>query len=136
MSEHKAIYDVTGLDCSIEEFKMRPCVRHRYSPEFVLPTPDEIKFVRTALLGWPQTKLGAFLGYPIDLKGCPTVRRWERPVDANNHRAIEYNAWRRILLAAGVIEGGGSTDRRPLSRVYWVNDHGDIRLSERHFGSC
>ena len=55
MSEHKAIYDVTGLDCSIEEFKMRPCVRHRYSPEFVLPTPDEIKFVRTALLGWPQT---------------------------------------------------------------------------------
>jgi len=73
MSEHKAIYDVTGLDCSIEEFKMRPCVRHRYSPEFVQPTPDEIKFVRTALLGWPQTKLGA---------------------------------WRRILLAAGVIEGG------------------------------
>lgn len=105
MSENTALYDATGLQCSLDEFKKRPCVLHRYLPDFVPPTPDEIRFVRTALLGWPQTRLGAFLGYPIDMKGCPTVRRWERPVEASNHRAIEYNAWRRMLLQAGIIDG-------------------------------
>lgn len=105
MSETKVIYTAGNtVDITFEDFKGLPCVQHRLSPDFVAPTPDEIRFVRINLLGWPQTKLGAFLGYPIDKKGCATVRRWERPIGASNHRNIEYNAWRRMLIAAGVID--------------------------------
>jgi hypothetical protein len=105
MSENKIIYTAGNtIDVTFEDFKERPCVQHRLSPGFVAPTPDEIRFVRINLLGWPQTKLGAFLGYPIDKKGCATVRRWERPIEASNHRKIEYNAWRRMLVAARVID--------------------------------
>ncbi len=103
MSENKVVYDATDLQITVEEFKSMPCVRHRLEPEYVPPTPDEVRFVRQTLLGWPQTKLGAFLGYPIDSKGCSTVRRWERPVGTSNHRTIEYCAWRRMLIAASVI---------------------------------
>ncbi|MGL5297780.1 MAG: hypothetical protein ACRC9W_04415 [Plesiomonas sp.] len=105
MSENSVMYTAgCSIDITLEDFKVRSCVLHRLLPGFVAPTPDEIRFVRIKLLGWPQTKLGAFLGYPIDKKGCATVRRWERPVDASNHRKIEYNAWRRMLLLAGVID--------------------------------
>ena len=100
MSEHKAIYDVTGLDCSIEEFKMRPCVRHRYSPEFVQPTPDEIKFVRTALLGWPQTKLGAFWA-------IPSIQKVARQSGAGSALLMQT-----IIALLNTTPGGASCWRR------------------------
>jgi len=59
MSEQKAIYDVTGLNCSIEEFKTRPCVHHRYSSEFVLPTPDAgSALLRQTIIGLSNTTHG------------------------------------------------------------------------------
>ncbi len=87
---------------TIEAFRNRPCTLVKTDPEYIPPTPEEVRSLRN-LLGFPQARLGHFLGKSINLKGCKAVRRWETNVENKEYNPIDYYAWQMMLLAAGVI---------------------------------
>ena len=87
---------------TVEAFRNRPCSLPKTHPDYLLPTSEEVKSLRN-LLGFPQARLGDFLGKSYNLKGCKAARRWETTIESKEHNPIDYCAWQLMLLAAGVI---------------------------------
>lgn len=88
---------------TLEAFRNRPCVRVKDDPEFIPPTPQEIKILRN-LMGLSQRGMARFLGVKSTKdKGSPTIRKWETKEGSSEHRPMNYSAWRLMLIGAGVI---------------------------------
>ncbi len=87
---------------TVEAFRNRPCSLPKTHCNYLPPSPEEVKSLRN-LLGFPQARLGDFLGKSYNLKGCKAVRRWETSSESKEHNPIDYCAWQLMLLAAGVI---------------------------------
>ena len=85
----------------IEEFKKRPCVLSKFHPDYVPPTNEEVREVRS-ILGFSQARLGYFAGMIFNKKGCKAVIRWEANSHKKNSNTIDYAVWRLMLLAAGI----------------------------------
>lgn len=99
----KQVQYITGTAITVEAFKNRLCVLPKENENFALPSPDEVKSARH-LLGLSQTGLAKFVGVSwSQLKGSPTVRKWETQVGKTEHRPMNYTAWRMMLIALGVV---------------------------------
>ncbi|WP_345855785.1 hypothetical protein [Shewanella algae] len=66
------------------------------------PTPGDVRLVR-GLLKMSHAHLACFLGKKFSEKGSSAVRKWELPIEHKDHREIDYNSWRRMLEAAGIV---------------------------------
>jgi hypothetical protein len=60
MTETHSSYN-TPVPITVEEFRERPCSLSNTHPDYIPPTPEEVKALRK-LLGFPQARLGEFLG--------------------------------------------------------------------------
>jgi hypothetical protein len=87
---------------TVEAFRNRACCKHMFFG-YVPPSPEEVESLRK-ILGYSQAQLGCLLGKKFNRKGCSIVRKWEYPVGHKEYREINYNCWRQMLLAAGVID--------------------------------
>ena len=74
MSENKANYQGQGLAITIAAFKNRPCGLGIENPDFVLPTPEEVKSLRK-ILGLTQIELAQISGVSWNSKDSSTVRK-------------------------------------------------------------
>ncbi|GLT20437.1 hypothetical protein GCM10007938_42220 [Vibrio zhanjiangensis] len=101
MSEDKTLYGKFDHSMTLDDLIESKCVLPLSNPDYVPPTPEQIKLLRT-YLGLSQAKLGYFLGKTVTPKGCSIVRKWETANDKKEHREIDANAWRRMLYAAGL----------------------------------
>ena len=101
MSETSPVYG-SATAVTVEAFRNRPCSLPKTHPNYLPPTPEEIKSLRN-LLGFPQARLGDLLGKSYNLKGCKAVRRWETHTESKEHNPIDYCAWQLMLLSAGII---------------------------------
>ncbi|MEZ9042912.1 MULTISPECIES: helix-turn-helix domain-containing protein [unclassified Vibrio] len=101
MSEDKTLYGKFEQSMTLVDLIESKCALPLSSPDYVSPTPEQIKWLRT-YLGLSQAKLGYFLGKTVTPKGCSIVRKWETASDKKEHREIDANAWRRMLYAAGL----------------------------------
>lgn len=100
--ENRIIYS-TSEPLTILAFQNRPCSLKRTDPNFVQPSPADVKNLRK-LLGLSQVALAKFLGVTYNpTKGSTTVRKWETQEDKKEHRPINYAAWRLLLVAANVV---------------------------------
>ncbi len=99
MSEEKVLYSNIEQKVTLEQLVNSQCFLPLSDPDYVPPTPEQIKWLRT-YLGLSQAKLGYFLGKPVTPKGCSIVRKWETAIDKKEYREIDANAWRRMLYAA------------------------------------
>lgn len=86
---------------NIDEFKKLDCCLPLHHENFRKPSPDEIKFLRS-VLNLSQNQVGRYLGKNVTPKGCSAVRKWESNLNSSNYRAIEINAWRRLLYLIDV----------------------------------
>ena len=101
MSEVKASYDGQGVPLTIEAFKNRPCGLGIEHPDFVRPTPQEVKGLRN-LLGFSQVDVAKLTGVKWNDKGASSVRKWET-VEGKEMRSILPSSWQLMLLKAGLI---------------------------------
>lgn len=86
---------------NIDEFKKLDCCLPLHNENFRKPSPNEVKILRS-FLGLSQNQVGRYLGKNVTPKGCSAVRKWESGTNSSNYRAIELNAWRRLLYLIGV----------------------------------
>ena len=103
MSENKTIYSNAQTNLTIDDVIQSNSALPLSDENFETPTPEQIKFLRL-YLGLSQAKLGRFLGKTVSKKGCSAVRKWETRMGSPEHRAIDSNAWRRMLEAAGLCD--------------------------------
>jgi DNA-binding transcriptional regulator YiaG len=101
MSEIKAIYDGQSVPLTVEAFKNRPCGLGVEHPDFVLPTPQEIKSLRI-LMGFSQVDLAKLVGVSWNSKGASSVRKWET-IEGKEKRSISPSAWQLMLLKVGLV---------------------------------
>ena len=101
MSEVKASYDGQGVPLTVEAFKNRPCGLGIEHPDFIQPTPQEVKALRK-LLGFSQVDLAKLTGVTWTTKGASSVRKWET-VEGKEKRSISPSSWQLMLLKAGLI---------------------------------
>ncbi|MUJ27947.1 hypothetical protein GNP73_08155 [Aliivibrio fischeri] len=101
MSEITARY-MSALPVTVEAFRNRPCSLPITDPNYVPPTPEEVRALRQ-LLGFTQSRVGALVGRSYNKKGCKSVRRWENNIESKEYQPINYSAWQLMLLAAEVI---------------------------------
>ncbi|HGF7521727.1 TPA: hypothetical protein AB5A43_003171 [Vibrio cholerae] len=101
MSEDYKIYLVGSAPTTKEAFKNRPCTLPLSHPDFVIPTPQEVKALRM-ILGFSQAELGRFAGKKVTSKGCSQVRKWETSQQSDEHRVIDLGIWRMMLYSAGI----------------------------------
>jgi DNA-binding transcriptional regulator YiaG len=101
MSENKATYDGQGAPLSIEAFKNRSCGLGIEHPDFMRPTPEEVKALRLSM-GFSQMELAKLTGVSWGKKGASSVRKWET-VEGKEMRSISLSSWQLMLLKAGVI---------------------------------
>lgn len=101
MSENKACYYGQGVALTIEAFKNRACGLGIEHPDFIQPTPEEVKSLRI-LLGFSQVDLAKLTGVSWNQKGASSVRKWET-IEGNEKRSISPSAWQLMLIKAGLI---------------------------------
>ena len=101
MSQESPLYNAL-TPVTVEAFKNRRCSLPKTDPNYLAPTPEEVKSLRS-LLGFPQARLGDLVGKTYSKKGCKAVRRWETATENKESVPIDYCAWQLMLLAAGVI---------------------------------
>lgn len=89
------------LIMTIDEFKKLACCLPLHHGDFRKPSPDEIRFLRN-YLKLSQNQVGRYLGKSVTAKGCSAVRKWESSLESTNYRAMEINAWRRLLYLIDV----------------------------------
>ncbi len=91
---------------TLDEFKKLDCCLPLHHKNFRKPSPDEIRLLRS-LLNLSQNEVGLYLGKNVTPKGCSAVRKWESKTDSSNYRAIELNAWRRLLYLVDIGDPKG-----------------------------
>lgn len=101
MSEVKAKYNGQGLPLTIGAFKNRGCGLGIEHPDFIHPTPEEVKSLRK-LIGLSQVELAKLTGVSWNHKGSSSVRKWET-VEGKEKRNISPSAWQLMLIKAGLI---------------------------------
>jgi hypothetical protein len=101
MSENIAIYDGQQVPKTIAAFKNRNCGLGIEHPDFELPTPQEIKALRT-LMGFSQVGVAKITGCKWTEKGSSAVRKWET-TEGNEKRSITASSWQLILIKAGLV---------------------------------
>lgn len=103
MSEKSPIYKSDSTP-SLEAFKNKPSARRFDDPEYIAPTPEEVKALRLAA-GWNNRNIADIAGYPYNpKKGNNTLRRWQFPTAHKEYTAIPYAVWRLLLIEVGVVE--------------------------------
>lgn len=100
MSETTQIYS-SSVAVTLEAFQNRPCSLPASHPDYIPPTPQEIKSLRH-LIGYSQADLGILGDKSVKAKGCSAVKKWESAVGTKEHRPMDYNLWRRMLYVAGI----------------------------------
>jgi DNA repair protein RadC len=110
MSDIKASYGGQGVPLSVGAFKNRPCGLGIEHPDFVLPTPQEIKSLRL-LMGFSQVDLAKLVGVSWNSKGASSVRKWET-IEGKEKRSVSPSAWQLMLLKVGLVS------MEPLSVFY------------------
>ncbi len=103
MSEIKTIYSCESSETEFNELLKSFCMLPLCDEKFTLPTPKEIKVLRT-YLGLSQAQLGRFLGRKVTKKGCSIVRKWETDSGSAENRKIDRSSWRLMLNAAGLCD--------------------------------
>jgi len=102
MTEIDDKYEGQGLPKNIDAYKNRACGKGIEHPDFVLPTPAEIKRLRN-LLGFSQVDLAKFVGVSWNVKkGSSSVRKWET-LEGKEMRKISLSAWKLMLIKAGLV---------------------------------
>ncbi|GHG07189.1 helix-turn-helix domain-containing protein [Thalassotalea marina] len=101
MSETSPIYSGQGVPETFAAFKNRPCALGVEHPNFILPTPIEIKALRK-LMGFSQVDVAKLTGCKWNVKGSSAVRKWET-VEGKEHRSISPSAWQLMLLKSGLV---------------------------------
>jgi hypothetical protein len=101
MSERKVRY-ISAIPVTVEAFRNRPCSLPITNPNYVPPTPEEVRALR-AILGFSQSRVGALIGRTYNKKGCASVRHWEANIESKDYQPMSYSAWKLMLLAAEVI---------------------------------
>ncbi|MGI2002084.1 hypothetical protein [Shewanella frigidimarina] len=100
MSEKIKIYS-SSVAVTVEAFKNRSCSLPACHPNYVSPTPQDIKSLRH-LIGFSQTDLGVLGNKSVSVKGCTAVRKWESATDSTEYRPMDYCLWRQMLYIAGI----------------------------------
>lgn len=101
MSENKASYGGQGNPLTAEAFKNRACGLGIEHPDFIQPTPEEVKSLRK-LIGFSQVDLAKLTGVSWNEKGASSVRKWET-IEGKEKRSISPAAWQLMLIKAGLI---------------------------------
>jgi len=102
MSEIKAEYKGQVIPLTLEAFKNRSCSLGIEHSEFIPPTPEEVKSLRT-ILRFTQNDLARFVGVSYSKnKGSSTVKKWET-ASKKESRAISLSAWQLMLIKAGLV---------------------------------
>lgn len=86
---------------TIASFKKRPCGLGIEHPDFLLPTPQEIKILRL-LLGFTQIDTAKVTGVKWTVKGSSAVQKWET-TQGKEMRSISASAWQILLAKAGLV---------------------------------
>ncbi len=100
MSEITKIYS-SSVAITVEAFQNRPCSLPAIHPDYVPPTPQEVKSLRH-LIGYSQADLGLLGNKAVTSKGCSAVRKWESALGSSEYRPMDYCLWRLMLYIAGV----------------------------------
>ncbi|WP_345855791.1 hypothetical protein [Shewanella algae] len=90
-----------SVPLTVEAFKNRRCSLPACHPDYVQPTPDDVRALRV-LLGFSREELSKFANVKLSNKGSGAVRKWETPIGSSEHHHINYGVWRMMLYAAGV----------------------------------
>jgi DNA-binding transcriptional regulator YiaG len=101
MSLNKTNYEGQGVPLTIEAFKNRNCGLGIEHPDFIHPTPQEVKALRK-LIGFSQVDLARLTGVSWTEKGASSVRKWET-LEGKESRVISRAAWQLMLIKAGLV---------------------------------
>jgi DNA-binding transcriptional regulator YiaG len=101
MSLDKISYEGQGAPLTIEAFKNRNCGLGIEHPDFIHPTPQEVKSLRK-LIGFSQVDLAKLTGVTWTDKGASSVRKWET-LEGKESRVISPAAWQLMLIKAGLV---------------------------------
>ena len=101
MSENTVLYGGQGSPLTIEAFKNRPCGLGIEHPDFIQPTPQEIRALRK-LMGFSQVQLAKLTGVSWNTKGASSVRKWET-LEGKESKPISIARWQLMLIKAGIV---------------------------------
>ncbi len=104
MSEQAASYNVKNQPIkTLAAFQNHACALPYSDPNYKPPTPEEVAAL-IRLAGWSQSETAKLVGVSYNpKKGSSTIRKWEATPHSKEYRAINYAAWRLMLLYTGVV---------------------------------